>query len=295
MSILPQLLINSLIAGSLYALASIGLSLTYGVVRILNFAHGHLMMLGAYLFLLFAIEMNYGAPLGLLCALISIGIIAMGCYKVFAAPFLNYNPMLVFVSTLSLATILESLVSIFFGVNVKSLSSETFESLELWGVYITPIQILIICVAIIVPSSMAYLIHRTALGRQIRATSQNSIAAQSLGLSTEKLGLFIFTVSALLSALAGILVGYETNLQPTMGGSYTIKAFAAMILGGLGNIWGTILGSFALGLIENLSIGIDFGDYSLPAGYKDAFSFMAILLVLLVRPQGLFGKSLRKV
>jgi branched-chain amino acid transport system permease protein len=103
----------------------------------------------------------------------------------------------------------------------------------------------------------------------------------------------VFIVSVLLAAYAGILVGYETNIQPTMGGSYSIKSFAAMLLGGLGSIWGTILGALILGLVENLSIGLDFGGYSLPAGYKDAFAFVIILLVLLVRPQGLLGTKAR--
>ena len=89
------------------------------------------------------------------------------------------------------------------------------------------------------------------------------------------------------------MVGYETNLQPTMGGAYTIKAFATMILGGLGNLWGTVLGAYILGLVENLSIGLDFGGYSIPAGYKDAFAFSIILVVLLFKPQGLFRTRTR--
>ena len=103
----------------------------------------------------------------------------------------------------------------------------------------------------------------------------------------------VYTTSALLAAYAGVLVGYETNMQPTMGSAYTIKAFAAMVLGGLGNLWGTVLGSYLLGLVENLSIGLDFGGYSIPAGYKDAFAFMIILCVLLFRPQGLFTRHKR--
>ena len=103
----------------------------------------------------------------------------------------------------------------------------------------------------------------------------------------------VFILSTVLGVYAGILVGYETNIQPTMGGSYSLKAFAAMVLGGLGNVWGTIAGAFILGLVENLSIGLDFWGYSLPAGYKDAFSFLIILGFLLVRPQGLFGTASR--
>jgi branched-chain amino acid transport system permease protein len=136
---------------------------------------------------------------------------------------------------------------------------------------------------------MAFVVHGTGLGRRIRALAENTRASQSLGINARRINLGVFVCSTLLAAYAGILVGYETNLQPTMGNAYTIKAFAAMILGGLGNIWGTVIGSFLLGLVENLAIGLDFGGYSLPAGYKDAFAFLIILVVLLIRPQGLFG------
>jgi branched-chain amino acid transport system permease protein len=136
---------------------------------------------------------------------------------------------------------------------------------------------------------MALVVHRTSLGRRIRAIAENPSAAEALGISRKKITLGAFLFSAILAAYAGILVGYETNLQPMMGNAYSIKAFAAMILGGLGNVWGTVIGAYLLGFVENLSVGLDFWGYSVPSGYKDAFSFVIILFVLLVRPQGLFG------
>jgi branched-subunit amino acid ABC-type transport system permease component len=181
-----------------------------------------------------------------------------------------------------------------FDVNVKSLTAGvSITSYEFHGVYITPIQILIIASAIVILSTLGIMVHCTALGRQVRALREHPEAAQSLGVSAKRISYGIFTAGTLLAAYAGILIGYETNLQPTMGNVYTIKAFAAMILGGLGNIWGTIVGSYILGLVENLSIGLDFGAYSLPAGYKDAFAFVIILLVLLLKPEGLFGVKRR--
>jgi branched-subunit amino acid ABC-type transport system permease component len=106
---------------------------------------------------------------------------------------------------------------------------------------------------------------------------------------------FVFVVAVLYAGYAGIMVGLDSSLQPTMGSAFTIKAFAAMVLGGLGNVWGTVLGAYFLGLVENLSIGLEFGGYSLPAGYKDACAFVIILLVLLFRPHGLFGTTSRAV
>jgi len=254
------------------------------------------MMLGAYLFYMFHVEAGLGLlTSGVLTSLLCV-VVSIVTLDLFVLPFLRYSFILVIVTTLALSNILESLVSIAFGVNVKSLyTGEILESIQIGSVFITPIQIIIIISAIIILSFFAYIVHSTPVGRRIRALSENVHAAQSLGVSRRKTSYMVFTVAVLLASLAGILIGYETSIQPTMGHSYTIKSFAAMLLGGLGNLWGTIAGSFILGLIENLSIGLDFWGYSLPAGYKDAFAFSIILLVLLFRPEGIFNKKGRAV
>lgn len=293
--ILPQLLVNALITGSIYALASSGLSLSYGLLRVLNFAHGQMMMVGVYLFYFLTVDHGLSfltaAPLTLIFSLIFSYLVLV----IFVRPFLRFSLILPFISTLALATILESLVSIFFGVNVKSFDTASFgSSIELATVYITPIQVIIICSALLFLCLLAFLIHSTRFGRIVRAMSENSYAAASLGLSPNRINCIVFALSTLLATYAGILIGYETNIQPTMGNLYTVKAFAVMILGGLGNIWGTIAGSFLLGLIENLSIGLDFDGSSLPAGYKDAFSYGIILVVLLFWPEGLFNRKTRR-
>lgn len=295
MEILPQLLINALIAGSIYALASSGLALTYGLLRILNFAHGHLMMVGAYCFyalLTFANLSIAEAALGTIVFSIAFGSL---CLWVFILPFSKYSFLLTFVTTIALSSILEASVSMLFGVNVKSLSvGGGSESIQIGSVYITPIQIIIITSALLLLSILSVVIHASPFGRKIRALSENPYAAESLGVNKTQVSYCLFILGTIIAAYAGILVGYETNMQPTMGASYTIKAFAAMILGGLGNLWGTVAGSYILGLVENLSIGLEFGGYSIPAGYKDAFAFFIILLVLLVRPEGLFSHRRRK-
>ena len=296
MDILPQLLVNALITGSIYALVSSGLALSYGLLKVLNFAHGHIMMVGAYCYYLAYVVLELGIPLSLaftlLCS-IALGALTLG---IFIAPFSRFSVLLTFVTTLAFSHILEAIISMTFGVNVKSLDTGSAgESIEISGVYMTPIQLLIIGSAIVLLSLLALFIHSTPAGRKIRALSIDPLAAQSLGVSRRKISYGIFILGTIFAAFAGILVGYETNMQPTMGGSYTIKAFAAMILGGLGNIWGTLVGSYLLGLVENLSIGLDFWGHSLPAGYKDAFAFLIILFTLLLRPQGLIGHRGRKV
>lgn len=373
MDILPQLLINALITGSIYALASSGLSLVYGLLRILNFAHGHMLMCGAYAFYYSSVELELSILASSAFTLLVIIALSYCSMKVFVSPFLKYSVLLALVTTLALSIVFESIVSIIFGVNVKSLNfeaisqsieidsiyttqifftslfilsfalftfiinrvakkiislkyskylagiisifiicfswlifinhysivsyfdlTEVAETLEIGSVFITKIQIIIIASAIVILSFIAFIIHSTVPGRFIRALSENSYAGQSLGINHNTIYYGVFIVGAIMAAFAGVMVAYETNLQPLMGNSYTIKSFAAMILGGLGNFWGTIAGSYILGLTENLSIGLDWGGYSLPAGYKDAFAFVIILLILIVKPNGLFSKRTRK-
>ena len=294
MEILPQLLVNALISGSIYALASSGLALTYGLLRILNFAHGHLMMVGAYTYYFASVQLGTDVVLSALFTVLFIVLLSLVVFEIFILPFTKLSFLLTFVTTLALSTILESLVSMFFGVNVKSLTTGLdIRSIEIWSIYITPIQIIIIVSALVLLFITAFVMHVTSVGRRIRGLSEFPPGAQSLGVNKRRTSYLTFIVGTLLAAYVGVLVGYETNMQPTMGHAYTIKAFAAMILGGLGNIWGTIVGSYILGLVENLSIGLDFGPYSIPAGYKDAFAFLIILIVLLFRPQGLFNTRSR--
>jgi len=253
-----------------------------------------MMMLGAYMYLLFALDLQQSIGVASVLAAGAMSLIGAFVLWLFVTPFVSFSPLLPFVTTLALASILEAIVSIAFGVNVRSLSTgDELTSIEFAGVFITPIQIVIIASALAILVFMAVVIHGTGLGRRVRALSENSRASQSLGIQARRINFWVFVVATLLAAYAGVLVGYETNLQPTMGNAYTIKAFAAMILGGLGSIWGTVLGAYILGLVENLAIGLDFGGYSLPAGYKDAFAFLIILCVLLFRPHGLFGSRAR--
>lgn len=295
MEILPQLFVNALISGSIYALAGVGLALAYGLLRVLNFAHGHLMMVGAYLFYFFSVQLGYSLPVSALGTAVGAVIVGWLSLEIFIVPFYRYGPLLTFITSLCLSNILEAGISMLFGVNVKSLTpGAAAQSIEIGSVYITPIQIVIILSAIIILSLIALVIHSSSFGLRVRAMAESPESAESLGISRRRMSFIVFVGGTLLAAYAGVMVGYETNMQPTMGTSYTVKAFAAMILGGLGNIWGTVVGSYILGFVENFAIGLDFGGYSVPAGYKDAFAFVIILLVLLFRPQGLFGTRGRK-
>ncbi len=292
--IIIQLLANSLITGSMYALAAFGLALSYGIMRLLNFAHGHFLMVGAYLYYLASIEWGYNVFTSLLFSLLGISLVAILTLRTFIFPFLGESFVLIFVTTLSLGTIFESLISMIFGVNVKSLNQGSIsESINVFGAYLTHFQIFTVATAITLLSLAAIFVHYTVIGRQLRGVIEGQHISESLGINSRGIYYLGFMLSIILTAIAGIMIGYETNVSPTMGGVYTIKAFAAMILGGLGNLWGTIVGSYILAGVENFAVGLDFGKWSIPAGYKDAFSFVVIILMLLFKPTGLFGKKIR--
>jgi branched-chain amino acid transport system permease protein len=295
-SIVPQLLMNSLITGSMYALAAAGLAVSFGLVGVLNFAHGHLMMVGAYLLLFGLTTLGLGYPGAIVFALLATVPLMMGFQRFFITPFSRFGPSLAFVATVGLGGVLEAVVSILFGVSVRSLPAPfTGTSIEFWGVYVTPTQILTIVVALMLLAALASVLHHSPLGRSIRAISLDPHAAEGLGLPQARITALLYCLAGLTATAAGMLIGLETNLQPTMGTTYTVKGFAAVLLGGRGNLWGTVAGSYLLGTIENFVVGIDLFGYSVPSSYKDAISFLLILTILLVRPEGLFSAWRRKV
>ncbi len=295
MNQLTQILVNSLISGSLYALAAAGFALSYGLFRILNFAHGHLMMIGAYLFLFCSDSLGAPPLVALILALLLSVPVAAIVLQFFLLPFSKYSIVLTLVGTLGLSIILESLITLLFGPNIHSLDAGRLSTVHQWaGTYVTTLQLLIIASAIFIFVVMALLLQYTAAGRALRALASNPEGAESLGVDRSRWTWRVFLISTLITVYGGVLAGYETTLQPTMGSAYTVKAFAAMIVGGAGSVWGTIAGAYLLGLIENFSIGVDLGNWSLPAGYKDAFAYLFILIVLLFKPEGLFTRRARR-
>jgi branched-chain amino acid transport system permease protein len=294
MTLILQLLFNSLVTASIYAFVTVGLYLTYGLLGVIQFAHGHLMLLGAYFFFWFRYQHSLSFSFSLLATLALAVPATLIVDKVFIKPFVRYSPLVVFVATLTLSIFIESFIAFAFGVDVKSLGSElSYSGYQFCGIYVTMIQLVIITSALIFLPLFILCITYTPFGRRLRALAKHPYAAQSLNIPHQFLLFSAITVSTAFAFCAGIMVGYETSIFPTMAYSYTVKAFAALVLGGLGSIGGAVVGCLVLAILENFCVGIDIFGYSLPAGYRDAFSFIVILSVLLFRRQGIGGKSIR--
>lgn len=295
-SILPQIIVNALISGSHYALTASGLVLLFAMFRSLSFAHGYMVMCGAYVYLLSHIIFSFNVLISSVISFISIGILQFIAFKGVIKPFLSAPPLLPFITTMVLGVVLENVIAIFFGVQVRSISeSFSIDSIELFGAFITHFQLITIIGSAILLGLFLAFVFFTSFGRQVRACASSREVAQACGINFPKLSFVVCIISGGFAAIAGIAIGIETNITPTMGGYYTIKAFAAMVLGGMGSIPGAIFGSFILAFIEHLSVGVSINDFSLPSSYKDAFSFFIIFLVLLLRPQGLLSAKKRGV
>ena len=292
-SLPPQIFINGLIAGSLYAMIALGLSLSYGILKFVNFAHAEMATLGAYIFLMLEI---LGIQIPLLSAVMTIiivGFLGIILQKLTFKPIrkaASHTPML---ASIGVAIALQQIVNLFGGSQIRTLNRDFMESYTFWNdrIFITNLQIIIITCSIFFMLALFAILKYTRTGKAIRAVADNSEAAAIAGINPEKIISIIFFMASALGAVAGILIGYQQNLSPYMGTALIVKAFTAVIIGGIGNIPGAIIGGYLLGILENLAIGMTINGFSVPASYKDAVTFVLLILVLLLRPSGLFGSG----
>lgn len=290
-----QLLVNALIAGSFAALMAAGLSLVYGVLGIFNMALGQFALLGGYI----AWWLVHRADVPLLPAILgaivlSIPIIWLS-FELFVAPYYKRHRFLPLVTTIALSIILDGVLLYVFKEDPKSiLASGSRQLHSIGGAVILTDQIVLILLTVVFLLFLAWMLVSTSFGRKVRATVQHSTAADSLGINSFVLHRVVFIVSGVLAALAGIYLGIDHNLTPTLGFGITIKAYAALIAGGKNSLSGTILCAYLIALLEQLAIGVPwwFGGY-LPAGYQATVALVVIIMILLMRPQGLFGSRLR--
>jgi branched-chain amino acid transport system permease protein len=288
MGIFIQLLINGLIAGAIYALVSSGFSLIYSTNKFIHFAHGSAIAFSAYiLYFLFAIlGLNFGISVILAIVFASLLGLAMNFFVYHELRKRKASGVILLIASFGLLILFESLILIFFGADVKTIDFiKVAKGLEIFGAIITPLQIFIIIVSIILLISLFFFMKKTKIGKAMRAVSDNKDVAEIVGISAERIYNWSFVIGSAIAGIAGILVALEQNLDPTMGTGLVIKGFTAAIIGGIGSVPGAIFGAFLLGLVEN------FGIWFLPSGYKDAIAFVLLFIFLLFRPNGILGKK----
>jgi len=288
MEILPQLILNSLIASSIYALVALGFNLIYGTVRFFDLGYGVLTAVGGYtVFMLFktiGVPLYVAVPLAMLLA----GLISMAIYWAVYMPLRKRKAsnMVLLVASLGVFTALQAVIAIFFTSQFQTLSTNVGlpNMFHIFGGVITQTQIVIMLCTIAVTAALVLLFRKSTFGKSVRAIGDDEEVAKIVGINTRKVIAWIFFIGGAIAGLAGVLVGFDTGIEPTMGLSLLLKGVIASIVGGVGNIYGGVVGALLLGFVEN------FGIWYISGEWKDAIAFSLLILFLLFRPKGILNK-----
>lgn len=284
-----QLIFNALIAGSLAALIAGGLALVYGVLGVFNLALGQMVLVGGYITWWLSAVQGVPLVLSIPSGLIAGAFVAWVTYEIFVRPFYNHHRFLPLVTTIALSMLLDGLLLLVFEEQPRSIVPGVKDSFVLLGARMTYEHVALIGFTFVILALFAYVFHSTAFGRRIRAVVQHDHAALSLGIRAPLLHRTLFILSGVLAACGGVFIGIDQSLSPTLAFGLTIKAYAAIIAGGKGNVWGAILCAYLIALLEQLVVGVSwFGAY-IPAGYQQTVALVFIIFFLIARPQGLFA------
>ena len=280
-----ELLIQGLIQGSMYAIIAVGLTLVYGLLRILHVAHAGLFALGAYLGLLIT-NATGNLALGMLLSAVMVGIAGMLMYRLCYQPILDRPPYVALIASIGMFVAMEEIFRLIFGPYALTYKNPPLQSqITLMGINLRAAELAMVATAVILLGTLSYLSQNTRTGIAWRATVDDPEIAESFGVDTIKVRYLNFFIGSGLAAVAGIFISLLSNLvEPTMGAVPAYKALAIIVLGGLGNVKGTLLASLLLGVVE--AFGTIYIGSILD---RDAIAFAFLIVVLMIRPQGLFA------
>ncbi|MEK7575413.1 MAG: branched-chain amino acid ABC transporter permease [Patescibacteria group bacterium] len=288
MDILPQLVANSIIAGALYAVITLGFNLIYTTTRFIDISYGAIAVVGGYGVFFLSKKLGLDLAISIPLAVIFAGalgfIVDRFVYSKLRAR--KASNMIILIASLGVFTVLQAIVAILFSSQFQTLSALAGETrtFEIWGGVITDIQLVMLISGLLIFLVLAFLLKKTMFGKALRAVSDDVEVAKIVGINTDKIiGKVVFLGSAI-AGLAGIFIGFDTGIEPTMGMALLLKGVVASIIGGIGNIYGGIVGAFLLGFVEN------FGIWQISGEWKDAIAFGVLILFLLFRPNGILRR-----
>jgi len=286
-----QQLINGISLGSIYALIALGYTMVYGIIKLINFAHGDIYMLGAYIGFVCITYLGLGFVPSLIISMILCAVLGILIEKLAYKPLRNAARIAVLITAIGVSLFLEYGTMAIVGPTIRTFPQvfpqSRFEIID--GVVIKVTQIYILLVTIVLMILLQYIVRMTRMGKAMRAVSTDQDAARLMGINVDRTISFTFAIGSALAGAAGILVGiYYNSIDPLMGMIPGIKAFVAAVLGGIGIIPGAMLGGISIGVIETFVSG--YGS----SLYKDAAAYAILILVLIVKPSGLLGKNVRE-
>ncbi len=296
-----QQIFNGLVLGSIYALVALGYTMVYGILQLINFAHGEVVMVGALVSLWVSLKLiASGVPgplvfvLGLTAAVPACMLLGFLIERIAYRPLRRAPRLAPLITAIGVSIVLQALAMMLWGKQYKSVPQLIPAiPLHVGGATISTLQLFIIAVSCVLMAGLLVLINKTPLGRAMRATAQDPTVAGLMGVDINRVISITFIIGSALAAVAGVLVSQNYGIAHYyMGFLLGLKAFTAAVLGGIGNLTGAMLGGVLLGLIESLGAGY-IGDLSggfFGSHYKDVFAFLVLILVLVLRPSGLLGE-----
>lgn len=284
---LLQQLINGISLGSIYALIALGYTMIYGIIKLINFAHGDIYMVGAYIGFFAVTQLQISIFPALIISMVVTGLLGMLVEKLAYKPLRHAPRISILITAIGVSFFLEY-TSMYFVSPTPRTFPDLFGSVafHVGDLVINGQQLLILGITVVLMVLLTYIVQKTKLGKAMRAASFDTETAQLMGVNADQVISFTFIIGSALAAVAGVLVGvYYNSIDPLMGIMPGLKAFVAAVLGGIGILPGAVVGGLVLGIIEALVSGF------LSSTFRDAAAFAILILVLLFKPSGLFGKN----
>ncbi|MEI7890940.1 MAG: branched-chain amino acid ABC transporter permease [bacterium] len=289
MDIFIQIILNSVIAGAIYALVSLGFNLIYSTARFFDLAYGGVIAVGGYavyyFYRILGLNVLTSITLGILVAGLVGFLIERMVYKQLRARKASNTVLLV--ASLGILTAIQAVISILFSSRFLSLTNglSSNNTFNVFGGAITEIQVAILAVTLLVMIIMAVVLKYTLFGKAIRAVADDSEVASIVGINSNKIMGLVFFIGSLVAGVAGIAVGFESGIRPMMSMALLLKGFIVVVIGGVGSIYGGVLAAFFLAVIENIGV------WQFSSEWRDTIAFLVLIVFLLFRPRGFFSKK----
>lgn len=284
MDVLVQLILNGIMLGSMYAIISVGLTLIFGIVRVVNFAHGEFLMVGMYAVYLLSLHLGlhpYVSAVPMVLMLFAVGALVQ---RFIIQPLLGADEHIQIFATVGLSTALINLALLVFGADLYSVQAPGVrQPLSIGGYTVLYAQVVMLASALVLVAGLHLFMQRTPLGRAIRATAQNRNAAQLMGVRVDRIYVIAFGLGAACVGLASALISPLFPVTPTIGTYFVLTAFVVVVLGGMRSMYGAFLGAMIIGIVDSLS------GYYIAPDLKEVVYFAIFILILIFKPTGLFG------
>lgn len=280
-----QVLIYGIVLGCIISLGAIGVSLIFGILRFAHFAHGDMMTLGAYFGLVCIVVLDLPIYAAFPIAMAATALVAAGIDRLIYYWLRSSSPIILLISSVGTALMLRSLIQVIWGPDNKIYEAGIKMPYVFYGLRIKPDQLNIIAGTVILVTLLHLFLHRTRTGKAMRALSDNMSLARISGINTEKVIFWTWLIAAAMAAAGGIFLGIDTRLNPIMGWRILLPVFAAAIVGGIGNLYGAVLGGLLIGIAQEISTMI------ISPAYKPAVAFAIMVLMLVFRPTGIIGEK----